>query len=87
MLSCRDASRLASQALDRTLSLRERFNLRLHLCICMGCQAFARQLQQIRKTCQRIENSEGINAKTETLSASAKARILQEITDRHNGKD
>lgn len=87
MLSCRDASRLTSQALDKPLSLRERLSLRLHLFICLGCQVFARQLQQIRKTCQRIENSEGMNAKTETLSASAKARILQEITDRSNGRD
>lgn len=87
MLSCRDASRLTSQALDKPLNLRERFGLRLHLFICLGCQVFARQLQQIRKTCQRIESSEGINTKSESLSALAKARILQEITAKHNGKD
>ena len=87
MLSCRDASRLTSQALDKPLNFRERFSLHLHLFICLGCQVFARQLQQIRKTCRRIDSSEGTNAKTETLSAAAKARILQEITAKHNGND
>lgn len=87
MLSCRDASRLASQALDQPLNFRERFGLRVHLLICNGCQAFARQLQYIRATCQRVETSEGINVKTEALSATAKARILQEISARDPGKD
>ena len=87
MLLCRDASRLASQALDQPLKWTERFGLRMHLLICIGCQTFTRQLQQIRNTCQRIETSDGINVKTKALSATAKARILQEIAAKDIGKD
>ena len=87
MLSCRDASRLASQALDQPLNFSERIGLRLHLLICLGCKAFARQLQQIRKTCRRVEHSEEINAETGALTAAAKARILQGITAKRHGKD
>ena len=80
MLSCQEATRLASQALDRSLSFSERLGLRLHQVICTGCRGFTRQLLQIRQACRQIEQSEGIDAKTEVLSATAKARILQEIT-------
>lgn len=80
MLSCQEASRLASQALDRSLSFSERVGLRLHQLICTGCRRFTRQLLQIRQAYRQIEQSEGIDAKTEVLSATAKARILQEIT-------
>lgn len=80
MLSCQEASRLASQALDRSLSFSERVGLRVHQLICAGCRGFTRQLLQIRQACRQIEQSEGINAKTEVLSATAKARILKEIT-------
>lgn len=78
-MTCQEASRLASQAQDRPLNLKERIGLKLHLLICVGCQGFIRQLQQIRQACQRVTNSEGMNVNTEVLSATAKARILQEI--------
>ena len=80
MLSCQEASRLASQSLDRILTLRQRIELRLHQMICSGCRAFARQLQHIRQACRRTESSEGIDLDTASLSIAAKARILQEIT-------
>ena len=41
MLTCKDASELLSQAQDRTLGLRERLALRLHLLICDGCTNFS----------------------------------------------
>jgi hypothetical protein len=86
LLTCREASRLASQAQDRPLKLKERIGLKLHLLICVGCQGFTRQLQQMRQACQRVTNSEGMNVKTEVLSTTAKARILQEIMVRQGHK-
>ena len=79
-MTCQEASRLASQAQDRPLTLKERIGLKLHLWICVGCQGFARQLKQIRQACQRVTHSEGMNVKAVALSTTAKARILQEIT-------
>lgn len=44
MLSCKDATQLISQGLDRRLSLPERMGLRLHLLICRGCRATEQHL-------------------------------------------
>jgi len=53
MLSCKDATRLASEKLDRELTLRERMALRAHLLICVGCARFEQQLRFMRKALGR----------------------------------
>ena len=58
MLTCKDASELLSQAQDRTLGLRERLALRLHLLICDGCTNFSRQLELIRTALRRIRDGD-----------------------------
>lgn len=47
-LSCREASRLISESLDRELTWRERWSLRLHTVLCGACREFARQSRWIR---------------------------------------
>jgi hypothetical protein len=78
MLSCKEASRLISQSLDRQLTVRERLGLRFHLLLCDMCTTFRRQLGLIRVAVQRykmqIENNENIR-----LSAEAKLRISSNI--------
>lgn len=49
MLSCREASRLLSDRLDRPLRPRERFTLRLHLAMCRACSRAAEQLPFISR--------------------------------------
>ncbi|HEX5478078.1 MAG TPA: zf-HC2 domain-containing protein, partial [Burkholderiales bacterium] len=49
MLNCKETTRLLSQGLDRRLGLGERIALRIHLAICDGCSAFARQMKFLRK--------------------------------------
>jgi hypothetical protein len=53
MLSCKEATRLLSQAQDRPLSLGERVKLRLHLLVCTACTRFARQLAFMRTALSR----------------------------------
>ena len=48
MLSCKEATRLLSQAQDRRLSYGERIKLRLHLMACVACSRFSRQLAVLR---------------------------------------
>ena len=48
-LSCRQASRLMSDDLDRKLSSLERIALRLHLSICEACPRVVRQLALMRR--------------------------------------
>ena len=49
MLTCKEASRLSSEALDRKLSLRERLLLRMHLALCAGCSRVDAQYQFLRR--------------------------------------
>ena len=49
MLTCKEATAIASQGLDRKLDLRERCLLKLHLMICSGCRAAREQFEFLRK--------------------------------------
>jgi len=53
-LSCREASRLLSQSMDRPLGLAERARLRLHLTLCDACRNFNRQLDFLRRAVARL---------------------------------
>lgn len=53
-LTCKDASRLLSEAQERRLDLRERFALRLHLMVCTGCDNFRKQLDFIGTAMRRF---------------------------------
>jgi Putative zinc-finger len=48
-LSCKEASRLLSLALDRRLTLGERTALRLHLALCDGCTRLKTQFEFLRR--------------------------------------
>lgn len=54
MVSCKEVSRLLSQAEERRLTLFERVKLRLHLRVCAACARFARQLRFMRQALQRF---------------------------------
>lgn len=53
MISCKHATELLSQGLDRPLSLAERLRLRLHLFICVGCRTTREQFRFLRKALAR----------------------------------
>ncbi len=46
--TCKHTAELLSQGQDRSLSLAEKFRLRLHLLLCDGCRNFNRQLAFMR---------------------------------------
>jgi hypothetical protein len=56
MLSCKEATRLLSQAQDRRLSYGERIKLRLHLMACVACSRFSRQLAVLREAVSRFRS-------------------------------
>ena len=53
MLSCKEVTRLLSQAQDRPLAIGERVKLRLHLLVCTACTRFERQLAFMRTALSR----------------------------------
>lgn len=54
ILSCKEATQLASQSLDRRLGFFERVSLRVHLAICTGCTNFSRQAAFLRRAVQQL---------------------------------
>jgi putative zinc finger protein len=55
-LSCKEASQLVSEGLDRNLGLLERARLRLHLAICDGCTNFKKQADFLRRALRELGN-------------------------------
>lgn len=53
MLSCKEASRLASQEQDRELTATEQVSLRAHLFVCTQCQHFAAQIDFLKRAMKR----------------------------------
>lgn len=48
-LTCKEASRLISDGMDRRLSVPERIKLRLHVSICDACTRFTSQVAFLRR--------------------------------------
>lgn len=54
IITCKELSVLASQRQERTLTLRERLALRIHLVVCEGCRHAAKQLEFIRRAIKQL---------------------------------
>jgi hypothetical protein len=76
--SCREASRLQSEALDKKLSLFQRIGLSLHLLICKWCRRYGRQIRFLR--CAAHEHPENLSeAVPQKLSPEARERIKRRL--------
>ncbi|MBV1919937.1 MAG: zf-HC2 domain-containing protein [Pseudomonadales bacterium] len=52
MLSCHQATRLASDAQERPLSFKEKVSLKIHTIMCSGCRNFESSMNTLRKAMQ-----------------------------------
>jgi Putative zinc-finger len=59
ILSCKEATRLVSQGLDRRLPFGRRVALRVHLAICEGCTNFKQQMDFLRRAVARLGSHTG----------------------------
>lgn len=82
-LTCCEASRLISDSLDRELTRRERWSLRVHTLLCTACQRFARQSTLIREAIANIPDSvrERWSDSAAELSAERRAQIKRLLTE------
>jgi hypothetical protein len=82
-LSCREASRLISESLDRELSRRERWSLRFHTLLCRACQRFARQTKLIREALTHLPDAvcKKWSEDAGGLSAKRRAQIKRMLTE------
>ena len=55
MLSCKEATELASRSLDRKLPWPQRLSLRLHLLICHRCRHYINHLFFMQRIATKIE--------------------------------
>jgi hypothetical protein len=53
LLSCKEASHLIFEALDRDLGVAERASLRVHLAICAACTQVTRQFEFLRRAARQ----------------------------------
>ena len=54
MLSCKQVSELASESIDRRLSLGERLRMGLHLALCGFCRRYRRQIRFLHEAAGRL---------------------------------
>ncbi|UDM17386.1 zf-HC2 domain-containing protein [Vogesella sp. XCS3] len=55
-MSCKQASRLISDGMDRPLSRSEQVRLSFHLLLCRNCRHFRQQMQQLRSGIRRARD-------------------------------
>lgn len=54
MMSCKTATHLLSEQLDRELTKSEAISLKVHLMMCTGCTNFRNNIAFLRKACERV---------------------------------
>ena len=75
---CKTASRLQSEALDRKLSMRQRFGLRFHLLLCKWCRRYGKQLAFLH-TAAHEHPDKMADPVPQKLSAEARDRIKEKL--------
>jgi predicted anti-sigma-YlaC factor YlaD len=76
--SCREATRLQSEAMDRPLSLRKRIGLRIHLVLCRWCRRYGKQIGFLRSVAHEHEKHEE-TLPPQTLRLEARERIKERL--------
>lgn len=80
MISCKKASHLISEGMDRPLTLGESFSLKIHLMMCKACTQVLKQLRGIRILMRAYRKYlYSNNTKTFLLNPKVKDRIKQAI--------
>lgn len=82
MLTCKDASRLVSEAQERELGFGERWGLRLHLWICDNCRRFERQVRLLRRALRLWADRAEADPQFPDLPPAARERIRKVLTER-----
>ena len=74
--SCQETTRLSSEAMERKLSFKERFDLWAHLKVCNLCSQFLKQIHGLRKVLRHYNPQE-----EKKLPQDAKDKIKSAINN------
>jgi hypothetical protein len=81
--TCREMTRLLSDAMDRPLPWRTRVMMRLHFLICKWCERYRNQLRFLRQAVRRHPEQASPDAPdAPTLSSGAKDRLKRTLRER-----
>ena len=77
-INCKTAIRLQSEALDRPLTWRQRWALRVHLMLCRWCHRYGKQIGFVRESAHAHPDrvTESVPAQ---LSPAARERLRQKL--------
>ena len=78
--SCKEASRLQSQALDYPLRLRKSIGLRIHLLLCKWCRRYGKQIGFLRSVAHQHEEHEPC-LPPQSLRPAARERIKRRLLE------
>jgi hypothetical protein len=76
--TCREASRLQSEGLDRPLSWPERIGLRLHLLLCRWCRRYGKHIRFLRRAVHEHPD-ELADVTPRRLSPEARERLKRSL--------
>lgn len=79
MISCKDVTVLASRALDKQLSLREKISIRAHLFMCHTCARYVKQLRFLHRAATGLDEPLPDQRDQPVLSEAARIRIKKSI--------
>ncbi|BAO29017.1 anti-sigma factor family protein [Sulfuritalea hydrogenivorans] len=52
MLNCKESTHLISEAEDRSLKVKEKLALEMHILLCKGCRNYRDQMAFLRRACE-----------------------------------
>ncbi|PJA32611.1 MAG: hypothetical protein CO187_03340 [Zetaproteobacteria bacterium CG_4_9_14_3_um_filter_53_7] len=79
--ACKEISRLASDSLDRKLTLWEKLQFRMHLLICSNCRNCADSLKLMRHALALIEKTKYGNVRLSDTQRNKLKQALKKNTD------
>jgi hypothetical protein len=80
--ACKETVKVISESMERSLTMRERVLLKLHLWVCMWCQWYMEHLQLMRESLKttHFENSVLESSDGPQLSVEARERIKRKLS-------
>ena len=81
--TCQQTVEQISQSMERSLSIRERIRLKLHLWICVWCQWYFGQLHMMRQTARAKADEPADLTSGRGLSDEARERIRRRLTNQN----
>jgi hypothetical protein len=76
--SCKEASRLQSEALRRPLAFPQRMGLRIHLLLCNWCRRYGTNLRFLKRVVEDVPGEDHCHH-SHTLTPEARERMKQKL--------